>query len=68
LLRIPNRSEIAEWNVRAATEEGNYFRILNTNDVADGSAGKRIDVNDIMSRAAPISENPQMQDAEMKGG
>ncbi|MDR1952980.1 MAG: hypothetical protein LBQ21_00640 [Clostridiales Family XIII bacterium] len=68
LLRLPHRSGNANWIIRAETESGNTFRTFDPSEAELSTAGRRIGISDIMSRAAPTAKNTDKHDAEMKGG
>jgi hypothetical protein len=68
LLRLPNRSGSASWIIRTVTEKGNAFRTLDPKEITVSTAGRRIGIDDIMSRAAPVPKDTQEDDAGMKGG
>ncbi|MDR2163249.1 MAG: hypothetical protein LBO70_04825 [Clostridiales Family XIII bacterium] len=68
LLRLPNRVGRKAWILRVAIGNKSRFRLFDIDKTAQGAAGRRIGLGEIMSRAAPGIADAHEYDAEMKGG
>jgi hypothetical protein len=64
LLRLPKRGGRRDWIVRASAGEEDLFRRLDM----DEATGRRIGIDEIMSRAAPGAADTHEHDAELEGG